>query len=64
MGALPKHKISRHQRGNRRRHQRVEVPTLITCSNCGNLMRAHRVCKTCGQYRGRQVIEMEQDTDR
>ncbi len=64
MGALPKHKISRHQRGNRRRHLRVDVPTLVTCQNCGKLMRAHRVCKECGQYRGRQVIQMEQDTDR
>lgn len=63
MGALPKHKISRHQRGNRRRHLRVEVPTLVTCPNCAKLMRAHRVCKECGQYRGRQVIQMEQDTD-
>ena len=64
MGALPKHKVSRHQRGNRRRHLRVEVPTLVTCPSCGKLMRAHRVCKECGQYRGRQVIQMEQETDR
>ena len=63
MGALPKNKVSRHRRGNRRQHLRVDTPTLVVCPNCRNLMRAHRVCKDCGQYKGRQVIQQEQDTD-
>jgi large subunit ribosomal protein L32 len=63
MGALPKNKISRHRRGNRRQHMRVEAPTLVTCQTCGALHRAHHVCKTCGSYRGRQVIDMKTDTD-
>lgn len=58
MGAVPKTKVSRHRRGNRRRHQRLDAPTLVTCPQCRELMRAHRVCKTCGTYRGRQVIEI------
>lgn len=56
MGALPKHKVSRHQRGNRQRHQRIDPPTLVVCPRCGALMRAHRVCKSCGTYKGRQVL--------
>ncbi|MFO7169488.1 MAG: 50S ribosomal protein L32 [Chloroflexota bacterium] len=59
MGAVPKTKVSRHRRGNRRRHQTLDAPTLVTCPQCGELMRAHRVCKNCGTYRGRQVIEMK-----
>jgi large subunit ribosomal protein L32 len=58
MGAVPKHKVSRHRRGNRRQHQRLDPPTLVPCQQCGKLMRAHRVCKECGTYRGRQVIEV------
>ncbi len=58
MGAVPKHKVSRHRRGNRRQHQRLDAPTLVLCQQCGKLMRAHRVCKECGTYRGRQVIEV------
>ncbi len=58
MGAAPKTKVSRHRRGNRRQHQRLDAPTLVTCQQCGDLMRAHRVCKSCGTYRGRQVIEI------
>ena len=58
MGAVPKTKVSRHRRGNRRRNQRLDAPTLVPCSQCGKLMRAHYVCKNCGMYRKRQVIEV------
>jgi large subunit ribosomal protein L32 len=57
MGAAPKTKVSRHRRGNRRRNQALTAPTLVPCPSCSKLMRAHRVCKDCGMYRGRQVIE-------
>ena len=63
MGAVPKTKVSRHRRGNRRQHQRLDAPTLVACSQCGQLMRAHHVCKSCGTYRGRQVIEMDEQTE-
>lgn len=56
MGAVPKTKVSRHRRGNRRRNQTLDAPTLVVCPQCRSLMRAHRVCKSCGTYRKRQVI--------
>ena len=59
MGALPKHKVSRHQRGNRRRHQVLKAPHLVTCSNCSARMQPHRVCKNCGFYRGRQIVQVK-----
>ena len=58
MGAVPKRKVSRHRRGNRRRHQYLIGPQLAKCPNCGELSLAHRVCKTCGQFKGRQVVEV------
>ncbi len=58
MGALPKRKVSRHRRGNRRQHLALTAPTLVPCPRCGKLMRAHHTCKACGTYKGRQVIEM------
>jgi large subunit ribosomal protein L32 len=63
MGAVPKTKVSRHRRGNRRRHQTIDAPTLVVCPNCRELMRAHRVCKNCGTYRGRQVIELGSESE-
>ncbi len=60
MGALPKRKVSRHRRGNRRQHLALTAPTLVTCPECGSLMRAHVACKACGTYKGRQVLTVAQ----
>jgi len=62
MGAVPKHKVSRHQRGNRRRHQVLKPPHLVVCPQCGEWMQAHRVCRSCGTYRGRQVLKQKDVT--
>lgn len=63
MGAVPKRKVSRHRRGNRRRHQYLTPPELAKCPNCGQLTRAHRACTECGQYRGRQVVAVNNSED-
>lgn len=63
MGAVPKRKVSRHRRGNRRRHQYLIAPDLVKCPNCGQMTRAHRACTECGQYKGRQVVTINVDED-
>lgn len=60
MGAEPKQKVSRHRRGNRRRHQVLAMPTMVICPSCKELMKAHHVCKSCGKYRARQVIRVRE----
>jgi len=60
MGALPKQRISRHRQGNRRRHIYLTAPALVSCRNCGETKRPHHVCPSCGYYRGRQVIVIEE----
>ncbi len=60
MGALPKRKVSRHRRGNRRSHQALSVRQMILCPECGNLTLPHRVCPSCGTYKGIQVLEIEE----
>jgi large subunit ribosomal protein L32 len=60
MGALPKQRITRHRQGNRRRNHVLATVKLVTCPNCGDWMRSHHVCMTCGTYRGRQVIQIEE----
>lgn len=39
----------------RRSHDRVAVPTVVYCS-CGEPNTPHRVCASCGTYKGRTVI--------
>ena len=37
---------------------------LTTCSNCGAKRLVHTVCKECGQYRGRQVLDKQKKIDK
>jgi large subunit ribosomal protein L32 len=60
VGALPKQKISRHRQGNRRRHHHLKALTLVSCRNCREVKQAHHVCPSCGYYRGRQVVVIEE----
>ncbi len=62
MVPLPKRKLSKGRRGRRRAHDAVGVPKLVECSNCHQPMLPHRVCPNCGQYRGRQVLDVSEPT--
>ena len=59
MGALPKKKVSRRRRDNRRAHIRITPPALSECPNCRRLIPGYQACPHCGQYRGRQVLAIE-----
>jgi large subunit ribosomal protein L32 len=59
MGPLPKRKISKGRKNRRRAHDAIGSPGLVACPNCRAKMMPHRVCPTCGQYRGRQVIALQ-----
>jgi large subunit ribosomal protein L32 len=30
---------------------------MVVCPNCGEMKLSHRVCKECGSYNGKTVIE-------
>ena len=51
----------RHTKGhtrNRRAHHALKAPRLSSCADCGALHLRHRVCETCGKYRGKQIIDV------
>jgi len=59
--AVPKRKTSKSKRDMRRSHDAIKnLPALQKCPNCGEMKQYHRVCPSCGQYRGHEVIEMEE----
>jgi len=37
---------------------------LVDCPSCKQKMIVHHVCKNCGKYRGRQVINMGKEVDK
>ncbi len=54
--AVPFRRTSKMKKAVRRSHLALKAPGMITCPNCGELTLAHRVCSSCGFYKGRLVV--------
>ena len=59
--AVPKRKTSKAKRDSRRTHQKLKGPNLTTCPECGEKTLPHHACPSCGSYRGRSVLDTEED---
>ncbi|NLK70593.1 MAG: 50S ribosomal protein L32 [Clostridiales bacterium] len=58
--AVPKRKHSKSRRDKRRASVwKLDAPAFSRCTNCGELMAPHRVCKNCGFYKGVEVLKKE-----
>jgi large subunit ribosomal protein L32 len=53
--AVPKRKVSKSRRDKRRATHKLSAPVVAECPQCHQPKRPHRVCPTCGTYRGREV---------
>jgi len=59
--AVPKRKVSRMKRGNRRAHDALDKPTYVEDKDTGELRRPHHIDLKTGMYRGRQVLEPKEE---
>jgi len=57
---VPKKRTSAQKRDQRRAHWKITAPNVTNCSNCGEPVLSHRVCAKCGNYGGKQVVEVKQ----
>ena len=57
--AVPKGKVSKARRDKRRANWKLTAPNLVECPQCHELKLPHRVCPSCGQYKGKEVIKVE-----
>jgi len=39
---------------------KLEAPAFSRCTKCGELKAPHRVCRSCGFYKGREIIAQEE----
>lgn len=60
--ALPKKRTSRSKRGMRRSHDSIAVPNTVYCQ-CGEATLSHRICPSCGTYKGIQRLLVKQADD-
>jgi large subunit ribosomal protein L32 len=58
---VPKRRTSKRRIRIRRAVRKVRALTTQPCPQCGAPQRPHRVCPSCGYYRGRQVITVATD---
>jgi len=59
--AVPKRKTSKAKRDKRRSHDSLGAPPTSTCPQCAAPKRPHRVCGACGSYKGRTVIDTDEE---
>lgn len=55
---VPKKKMSKcHARIRRaNNYYKIDAPNLAKCEHCGASKLPHRVCSSCGTYKGRKVF--------
>lgn len=58
--ANPTSRHSKSRRDKRRANWKLTPPNTSHCSNCQEPKMPHRVCPSCGTYRGRKVLEVEE----
>ena len=60
--AVPKQRKSKSRKNMRRaQHDKITAPNLTPCPNCSEPKLPHRVCANCGEYRGREVMEIKDE---
>jgi large subunit ribosomal protein L32 len=56
--AVPKRRHTSARRDKRRANWKVSAPAMTECPQCSEMKLSHRVCKKCGYYDKKQVIEV------
>ncbi|WP_339023088.1 50S ribosomal protein L32 [Spiroplasma endosymbiont of Crioceris asparagi] len=57
--AVPFRKTSKAAKNKRRSHLNLKSIAIVSCTNCGAMIKPHRVCKECGYYKEKEVIKVE-----
>ena len=57
----PKRRHSARRTQNRRAHDALRAAAKSECPNCHEPKLPHRACAHCGQYKGREVIEVAEE---
>jgi large subunit ribosomal protein L32 len=56
----PKYKTSRSKTRRRRSHLSLKGLHVMACPRCREPKLPHRVCPSCGYYKGREVLKVKE----
>lgn len=59
--AVPRSKVSRMKRGQRRSHDALSAPAYVEDKDSGERRRPHHIDLKSGKYRGRQILPPKAD---
>ena len=59
--AVPKRRTSHSRQGMRRSHHHLKPLDIRYCPRCEQPVLPHRVCPTCGWYKGRTGVEIQSE---
>ncbi|MBI4536764.1 MAG: 50S ribosomal protein L32 [candidate division NC10 bacterium] len=58
---LPKRRHSKQRTATRRAHDALRPAGVSRCPRCQALTPPHRACRSCGYYRGREVVRKSEE---
>ena len=61
--AVQKSKTSKQRTNTRFAQWKITAPNLSECPQCHELTVPHRVCKKCGYYNGKLVVDKTEKTE-
>ncbi len=61
--AVPKRKVSKTRKRMRRTHYKIDEKQTTNCPTCGEVRKPHRVCPSCGSYKGKEVVEVKKEEE-
>ncbi|MDD4123047.1 MAG: 50S ribosomal protein L32 [Candidatus Pacebacteria bacterium] len=57
----PRRHHTKSRTNMRRSHQALDPIGLVTCPQCKSKVMPHRVCSSCGFYKGEEIINVLKD---
>jgi len=61
--ALPKRQHSKQRGRKRRTHYKITMASMGKCPQCKKPVLSHRVCPSCGYYKGKPVVEIKVEAE-
>ena len=58
----PKKRHSRQRQGKRRAAIKLAVTKTVICPNCQAPIISHKICKHCGYYKGKMILDLTKKT--
>jgi large subunit ribosomal protein L32 len=58
---VPKRRHSSSRGGKRRGHDKLSPPNFSLCPQCHEPLLPHTICRNCGYYKGREVVQVEEE---